>query len=80
MTEQAPGSDQLRFGDALAELERIVAELESGTMPLEDSLARYERGVELLKALRETLGQAQQRITMLLGELETEDADDTGAE
>ena len=51
----APAPDDisaLSFEQALAELERIVAELESGQAPLEQSIERYERGARL-KAHRE---------------------------
>ena len=41
--------DSLSFEQALAELERIVGQLESGQAPLEASIALYERGA-LLKA------------------------------
>lgn len=43
----------LSFEDALAQLEKIVSELESGQAPLETSLDLYKRGAEL-KALCET--------------------------
>jgi len=69
-------ADGLAFGEALAELEAIVAQLESGQLELEESLERYERGVSLLRALQAKLTQAQQKVTMLSGELEA----DTGAE
>ena len=67
-------ADDLAFGAALAELEAIVAALESGTLELEESLDRYERGVALLKSLQGRLADAQQKVTMLLGELEAEAA------
>ncbi|HSK47021.1 MAG TPA: exodeoxyribonuclease VII small subunit [Coriobacteriia bacterium] len=75
-------ASELPFGSALAELETIVSGLESGTLELEDSLDRYERGVALLRSLQARLGEAQQKVTMLLGELESETDDDTveGAE
>jgi len=60
------------FGEALAELDEIVAALEGGQLELEDSMARYERGVCLLKALQSKLSDAQQKVTMLIGELEEE--------
>lgn len=60
------------FGEALAELESIVAQLESGQMELEASLSSYERGVALLRALQTKLADAQQRVTVLIGELEQE--------
>jgi len=70
-----PVPEDLSFGAALAELEQIVKALESGQLELEDSLARYERGVALLRACRAKLGDAQQRVTMLVGELEDEESD-----
>jgi exodeoxyribonuclease VII small subunit len=69
----APG--EMTFGDALEELEGIVAALESGQLELEESLTRYQRGVALLQALQTKLGDAQQKVTALLGELEGEPAD-----
>ena len=57
----------LTFEQALAELERIVHELEDGKTGLEDSLARYEEGVGLLRRCYGQLRQAEQRIVELLG-------------
>lgn len=65
--------EEMRFGDGLAELEAIVAALETGQLDLEESLARYERGVALLRALQAKLADAQQKVTMLMGELEETD-------
>lgn len=62
--------DEMTFGDALAELESIVAALESGNLELEESLTRYQRGVALLQSLQAKLGDAQQKVTALIGELE----------
>lgn len=67
--------ESMTFGAALAELEEIVKSLESGQLELEDSLGRYERGVSLLRACRAKLADAQQRVTMLVGEIEDEDAE-----
>lgn len=64
--------EEMAFGEALAELESIVAALEGGQLELEESMRRYERGVSLLRALQHKLADAQQRVTMLLGELESE--------
>ncbi|MHB9003817.1 MAG: exodeoxyribonuclease VII small subunit [Coriobacteriia bacterium] len=72
-------TEELAFGEALAELEGIVRALESGQLELEDSLVRYERGVALLRALQGKLADAQQRVTMLIGELER-DTDEEAAE
>lgn len=67
--------EELQFGEALGELEAIVAALESGQLELEESLERYERGVSLLRSLQGRLSDAQQRVTVLLGELEAESED-----
>ena len=48
-TDAMPPISAVRFEQALAELEAILRELEDGTTNLEDSLARYERGVGLLR-------------------------------
>ena len=50
-----------------------VVPLESGQLDLEDSLARYERGVALLRACQARLAEAEQRVTMLMGELEQDE-------
>lgn len=68
-------ADELAFGVALSELEGIVSQLEGGQLELEDSLDRYERGVALLRALQAKITDAQQKVTMLLGELELETAE-----
>jgi len=67
-----PAPEKMSFGEALTELEGIVSSLEGGQLELEESLSRYERGVSLLRALQVKLGDAQQKVTMLIGELETE--------
>ncbi len=56
------------FEAALQELERLVHTLESGGVPLEDSLKAYERGMVLLKHCQETLAQAEQKIRILDGD------------
>ena len=65
MTE--PLSDGVAFEDALVELERTVRDLESGQLGLDDALARYERGVGLIKNCHGQLRQAEQRILLLTG-------------
>ena len=56
------------FEVAVAELEAIVQEMESGNLPLEDALARYQRGVALLRHCQSTLSAAEQRVKVLEGE------------
>lgn len=79
MTDQSCAPEGVTFGAALAELEQIVAQLESGQLDLEASLDRYERGVSLLKTLQSKLSDAQQKVTVLLGELEEEPDESVGA-
>ncbi|ARU30921.1 exodeoxyribonuclease VII small subunit [Sulfuriferula sp. AH1] len=53
------------FEAAMAELERIVAEMESGQLTLEQSLGAYQRGAELLKFCQSALADAQQQVQIL---------------
>ena len=53
------------FESALLELEKIVASMEAGQMPLEQSLAAYKRGAELLKFCQAALQDAQQQVKIL---------------
>lgn len=53
------------FEAALQELERIVQAMEAGDASLEDSLASYQRGMELLKHCQQALTGAEQKIRML---------------
>jgi exodeoxyribonuclease VII small subunit len=55
-----------RFDDTLAELEGIVQRLEKGELPLEDSLAAFERGIALVRALAQRLSEVEQRVEVLL--------------
>jgi exodeoxyribonuclease VII small subunit len=55
----------LDFESALAELESIVAGMEAGELPLEQSLSAYKRGAELLQYCQAQLQQAQQQVKVL---------------
>ena len=57
----------ITFETAYRELERIVAQLESGRGDLEDSLVNYERGVRLVRICRQKLDGAARRIELLKG-------------
>jgi exodeoxyribonuclease VII small subunit len=60
--------DGVSFEAAMAELDEIVRQLEDGSVGLEEALARYERGVGLLKQCYGRLRHAEQRILLLTGE------------
>ena len=55
-----------KFEDALAELEGIVQRLEKGELPLEESLAAFERGMALVRVLGDRLDDVSQRVEVLL--------------
>lgn len=69
MTEEA--KMDLTFREAMTELNQIVEALESNTLELEESLVKYERGIALLRFLKGSLNDAQQKIDVLMGELDT---------
>jgi exodeoxyribonuclease VII small subunit len=65
------------FEAALAELEALVATMESGQLPLKESLAAYQRGAELLAYCQGALKDAQQQVEVLeKGALKTFRPDD----
>jgi len=64
----ASGAAELSFEAALDRLEAIVDRLEGGELALEDSLASFEEGVRLSRALSERLGSAERRVERLLKE------------
>lgn len=56
----------LGFDDALAELQRTVAELETGGQPLETTIELYERGVALHERCAALLAEAELRVATLV--------------
>jgi exodeoxyribonuclease VII small subunit len=60
------------FEKALADLEEVVAKLEKGGTPLNESLALFEKGVKLARFLRAELDKAERKVEILL-------KDETGA-
>ncbi len=58
--------EELTYKEASTELELIIRSLESGDMELEESLESYTRGVELLKSLRGRLAAAEQKVSILM--------------
>ena len=53
------------FESAMSELEKLVADMEAGKLSLEDSLAAYKRGAELLTFCRSRLDDVQQQVRVL---------------
>jgi exodeoxyribonuclease VII small subunit len=56
----------LDFEAAMGELEQIVERLERGDLPLEESLAAFERGVLLTRTCQTSLKDAEQKVQILL--------------
>ena len=59
-----PAAEQT-FESAIERLERIVEEMESDQLPLENLLKRYEEGVKLVRVCEEKLKSAEQRIEII---------------
>ncbi|HHU56397.1 MAG TPA: exodeoxyribonuclease VII small subunit [Acholeplasmataceae bacterium] len=59
----------MKFEDLLEELSNIVKELESGTLSLEDSIEKYQRGMELSKICKEKLQAAKEVIVKKMDEV-----------
>ncbi|MQY51665.1 exodeoxyribonuclease VII small subunit [Rhodocyclus tenuis] len=64
-TSDRPAEDGPSFESALAELEAIVEKMESGDLPLEESLNAYRRGAELLQRCQRQIADAEQRVRIL---------------
>jgi exodeoxyribonuclease VII small subunit len=63
----ADGTDNLRdFEKSLQKLEKIVAQMESGELGLEESLAQFESGIKLAKTCQDTLANAELRVEQLI--------------
>ena len=63
------GDSEQSFEKALADLEKIVARMESGELSLEQALATHKRGLELAKYCQQKLEAAQQQVKVLEGEV-----------
>jgi exodeoxyribonuclease VII small subunit len=71
-------SKPLDFETAMRDLEQIVERLEHGDLPLEESLAAFERGVMLTRSCQTALKEAEQKVEILLkkaGGAQVEDFD-----
>ena len=68
MSAKAQGNSpsELSFEKALDELEALVARIEDGKLPLEESLAAFERGVMLTRTCQVALKEAEQKVEILL--------------
>ena len=62
--------EEMSFEDAMRELEKVVSDLERGDVPLEQSIALYERGAQLKQRCQTKLKEAEEKVALI-----TEEAD-----
>ncbi len=62
MSEQKP----VNLEKSLATLEKIVDELESGDLPLEKAMQRFEEGIKLTRSCQVALKDAEQKVQILM--------------
>ena len=61
---------------ALSDLEELVEELESGDLPLEKAMQKFEEGIKLTRGCQSALKEAEQKVEILLQSAGSEDLDD----
>ena len=64
-SKSKPRDTELNFEGAMDRLEKIVEQMESGKLPLEDLIVRYEEGMNLVKICQERLANAEQKIEII---------------
>lgn len=63
---------EIKFEDAMKRLEEIANELEKDDLTLDDSVAKFEEGMNLSKKCKQMLDSAEKKITILIGNKEDE--------
>src|SRR5438874_5709791 len=64
-SKSKPREAELNFKGAMDRLEKIVEQMESGKLPLEDLIVRYEEGMNLVKVCQERLVSAEKKIEII---------------
>lgn len=67
LSNSGPCDNQPTFEAGLAELQAVVRELEEGSLGLDESIARFERGISILRRCYQALERAEQKIELLTG-------------
>ena len=65
-SKSTSNSKKIDFEKSLTELEKLVDEMESGDLTLDQSLSKFEKGVALTKICQTALKEAEQRVNILL--------------
>lgn len=64
MADQTPN---INFEESLTELEQLVGKIESDRLPLDQALKAFEQGIKLSRECQTALDQAEQKVSILLG-------------
>jgi exodeoxyribonuclease VII small subunit len=67
-SDSASGGEEMSYEDSLERLEEIVQRLESGQLPLDESLRLFEEGTRLTKVCQRRLTEAELRIEKLMAD------------
>lgn len=70
------GGKKFNLEKSLADLEELVEELESGELPLEKAMKKFEEGIKLTRGCQTALKEAEQKVEILLQDAGSEDLDD----
>jgi len=70
------GDDRIAYGDAVAQLERILAELESDDVDVDRLSERVRVAVELIRVCRERITETEMEVTRIVADLDTESGSD----
>lgn len=81
MTKKTPSAKlPTSFEEAMVELKQLVARMEAGDLPLDASVAAYQRGAELVKFCAAQLDRVEAQVKVLEGDMLKPFAADAGAE
>lgn len=58
--------NKINLEKSLAELEQLVEELESGDLPLEKAMKKFEEGIKLTRGCQTALKDAEQKVSILM--------------
>lgn len=64
--------ENMSFEDTISELDQLVDKLENGELALDDALKKFERGIALARSGQVKLDDAEQRVSILLNNSDTE--------
>jgi exodeoxyribonuclease VII small subunit len=77
MADAAASTDDIGYGQALAELERILDEIEDDAIDVDVLAARVKRAAELLRICRDRIASARVEVTQIVADLEPVTTDDS---